>query len=388
MRRVVAGEEQTRVYPELFFLALEESEVGQATRFREVQDRVAEVNDWVRTSVGREHGGTYLSVGSDGAPRFTVLTTGDPAVPPDELEDVVRVARVTYSREHLLSVLETARESLRHTDPAAQLWLDVGANRVVIAGQPEAVEDYRDRSEVVLEPPREVMDQVDKDDAIGYNIVEGGQLIEKFITPLGVWDKFTSAFAVQSGYGPFILTAGHQTSFTYPNMFQGGQQLGTLGARNNQDWFDAAIITTYGYRNAKGNLHVTSSDWLHPVYFISPGDSVGVVVCQTGITTTGVSGDLGSSSSGTVRCGPILRTDLAPGTQYYPVFREADYKSQAGDSGAAVYRSTGYGFSAEGVHKGCNAPSSSPCPTQPFRAIYSSMPYIAYVWGLSLIPPA
>jgi hypothetical protein len=219
---------------------------------------------------------------------------------------------------------------------------------------------------------------VDKNDPIVYGLVIGGQ----YITGSGT--ALTSGFAVEGAYGPFILTAGH---YAYPSIctgegddwFQGGSRLGVMSSACQYGGdADGALISTFGHRVNWGRIHYTSTDWDEPVTFgVSTHSLEGQTVCQTGASTTGMSGDLNTSS----RCGNVISTAASsPCGGANPAWTfslgRASYLRNSGDSGAGVVWPTIYGFGAAGTHSCIGFNSTG--------AIFSRYSVMANKWGLSL----
>ena len=102
-----------------------------------------------------------------------------------------------------------------------------------------------------------VPDGATKDDYLGYNLVEGGQANYFYTNTAGLY-RFTSGFAVESGYGPFIATAGHYGYYDTPaavcpagRTFRQGTLssvtyglLGTVAVCQYGGNIDAALVTT------------------------------------------------------------------------------------------------------------------------------------------------
>jgi len=233
--------------------------------------------------------------------------------------------------------------------------------------------------------------QLRKDEPLGYNLVTGGQAVVR----QGSDYVCTSGFAVQSGYGPFMLTAGHCASNGIcgslgEDWVQGGLKLGVMSVCNYQSSYDAAAITTYGSRNNIGRIHWTSDDNLHPVTFAVNATMDTEIkktqtVCQTGRSTTGMSGnqalpDLGDAT----RCGFVLNVKSTvpwPGQNGQPfssTFYKTNYMALGGDSGAGVVWMTGYGFGAVGIHTG-----GVQGPGIHYATKFSE---IAKAWGITLTP--
>lgn len=389
VRRLVSGAHpEARWYPTLFSLPLTPGEVPVAMARQRLQERGGEVDRAAMAALGDAYGGSWIEPGGpDGAGRI-VVATADPdralpaALAGDESVAVVAVAR---SLDELRSETDGIERRLVAAGVASGgIAVDEVANEIVVhvadvdaaLGHP-GLADVVARPHVRFEEGGRVERQVDKDDALIYLVVEGGQAI-------GPTDEevCTSGFAVQSGYGPFILTAGHCGSYVGEPWRQGGRALGEVAVMHPTGSFDGMLITTASVRYNRGRLHITSADYYEPVGFITPGDQINFIVCNTGFASTGMSGDLGAYT----RCGAISSRTYDPGTGYNATFRLADYRSLPGDSGAGIYRSTIYGISAEGVHTGCLASAPGVCASNPYRAFYSYLPIIRDHWGLSLSP--
>lgn len=226
----------------------------------------------------------------------------------------------------------------------------------------------------------EVEPDINKNQAHGYNLVEGGQYITGASTAL------TSGFAVQSGYGPFILTAGH---YSYPSVCaspgstwsQGGSTLGIMTTAcqygGNRD---GALITTSGYRNNWGRIHWTGTDDAHPVTFgVTTHNLLNQTVCQTGVATTGMNGN----SAIAARCGLVSSmSSRSPCGGASPAWLftlgAVSYVRAPGDSGAGVVWPTGYGFGAAGTHSCVGFGGTG--------AIFSRFSVMANAWGLTVSP--
>lgn len=218
---------------------------------------------------------------------------------------------------------------------------------------------------------------VDKDDPLIYELVEGGQSIT------GI-SSVTSGFAVVGAYGPFMLSAGH---IGYPDsctrdgdrMYQGGSTLGLMTTACQYGGnVDGSLITTYGYRNNFGRVHYTSTNYQEPITFgVSSQGLVNQTVCQTGRSTTGNNGNFNITN----RCGTVSSTaSKSPCGGASPAWTfslgAADYLRAAGDSGAAVVWPTIYGYGAAGTHSCVGFNESG--------AIFSRYSVMASKWGLSL----
>ncbi len=140
------------------------------------------------------------------------------------------------------------------------------------------------------------------------------------------------------------------------------------------------MITTAGVRNNWGRVHWTYSEWDLPVTFLALSHQyAGNTVCQTGRTTTGITGNLNLTN----RCGIVQTTAYTPqysGSDgaYYPAFGYATYQRAGGDSGAAVIFPTIYGAGAVGIHGGPHHTTQ--------QGVFSRMQLIASEWGLELSP--
>jgi hypothetical protein len=379
-----------------FGLALTSEELEQVTRFRKTQARLPEVSEWARQTFEERYAGTTLDQRRAGAVivvrvadvrQDEATTRGAPTGLPIAVEEVAKS----------LEQLETERQQIenravRGKIPFAGTYVDERANEVVLSVpdvESPAAQGLARSVEARLELGSGEDLQINKDQPLGYQVVEGGQQLEAQVNADLRFKICTSGFAVQSGYGPFILTAGH-CGYLGERWFQGGPTLGIASARNwptvdvgaSRD-FDALLISTHGYRNNAGRVHISTNNDFSPVNFLSQGDAVGMVVCQTGWASTGLDG-LQSSK----RCGAISATNWDPGEGWNPSLRIADYKSLDNDSGAAVYQDTYYGRAAEGIHRGCiTVGTGSSCRTYPrYGAQYSYMPIIVWNWALALSP--
>lgn len=298
------------------------------------------------------------------------------------------VVDVKYSLTQLLGMQDAVANFLdSRKDKYVGTEVDYSQNAVVVVGPATLSKTlppaFSELPLIFLVDETVGEEQVQKNDPLGYNLVEGGQAIRPLGFPFGDF-TCTSGFAVQSGYGPFILTAGHCI---------GGNSCGVLGGTweqglvplgvaldcRYQGSVDAAIISTSGFRNNYGAIHYTSSDYIHPVTFaVTTQNLMGQTLCQTGARTTGLSGDLALSS----RCATVSSMTFRPsccgqdGLPWSASFLRVDYASDYGDSGAGVIWPTGYGFGAAGLHK---AASGNVHWATQFR-------HVAFIWSLTLSP--
>lgn len=386
VERLLGGADPSaRWFPELFSLPLLPHEVAVAVGRQQLQDRGTEIDRAARTALGDAYGGSWVEPGGpDGAGRI-VVATADPSVPlPADLaaDPAVEVVAVRYPLARLVAEIDGIERALAAAGvDSGGIAVDERANELVVyvadvaaaAGDPRLA-DVVSRPDVRLATGAGIAHEVDKDDALIYLVVEGGQAIGPSSSP-----TCTSGYAVDGAYGPFILTAGH-CGFVGQAWRQGGIALGEVAADNQGGNFDGMLISTFGTRNNRGRLHITSADYYEPVGFVTPGDQVGFIVCNTGFASTGMSGNLGPYT----RCGGITSRTFDLGLGYNAVFRVADYRSVGGDSGAAIYRNTIYGISGEGIHTGCIATSTGVCASNPYQAVYSYLPLIRDHWGLTL----
>jgi hypothetical protein len=155
-----------------------------------------------------------------------------------------------------------------------------------------------------------------------------------------------------------------------------------LAACNFEGRFDAALISTYGYRANWGRVHWRLNDGAHAVTFgVTTQSLVNKTVCQTGVATTGISGELALFT----RCGIVTSVHSAPtidgddGELFHVTFGRANYASALGDSGAAVVWPTAYGFGAAGIHHGKISVGGDP--------LFSLWTVLANDWNLFLSPP-
>jgi hypothetical protein len=294
----------------------------------------------------------------------------------------IRVKQVAYSTKELRDRAEAISKFLEDQGIDHGGAIDTATNSITIHLPDAAAELAETLGEGVNVELgyEEVAPDLNKNEPIAYLLVEGGQYIT------GPEGALTSGFAVQNGYGPFIVTAGH---YAYPSVCtgtngtwsQGGATLGIMtGACQYGGDMDASAITTYPYRNNWGRIHWTSTDWSLPVAFpVTTQDLVGQTVCQTGATTTGMTGD---NALGT-RCGTVSSTSSkSPCAAASPAWTfslgAASYVRAGGDSGAGVVWPTIYGFGAAGTHS-CQGFGGT-------GAIFSRYSVMASKWGLSLSP--
>jgi hypothetical protein len=206
----------------------------------------------------------------------------------------------------------------------------------------------------------EAVPDVNKSFDLGFNVVEGGQMIGQTTASNAV----TSAFAVQNGYGPFILTAAHAMdagvglgpcSNLGAPWYQGGRLMGTASFCYYGGSLEIGGISTYGVRSNFGTVHYTSTDDMHQITFpVLNQNLFGQTVCQTGKTTTGTTGNLNlTGRCGTVQTLAARPNYTRPGSPAFTYsFGSVTYLHDGGDSGAAVVWPTGYGFGAAGIHSG------------------------------------
>lgn len=127
-------------------------------------------------------------------------------------------------------------------------------------------------------------------------------------------------------------------------------------------------------------MHWTSSDWGHTITFgVTTQSLTGQTVCQTGATTTGLTGDLNISG----RCGIVtamtaLNPCSGPSFPWTTSFGQANYMRGGGDSGAAVVWPTYYGYGAAGIHS-CQGNTEN-------SGTFTRYSVIANTWGLTLSP--
>ena len=302
----------------------------------------------------------------------------------------ISVQSVAYSLADLQKFGESATETLLGLGVRSGGAVDVDTNSVTLHVPADSLELARKLLPAVVKVAGdfiEVAPDVNKNDALGYNLIEGGQYITSDPSPLRPnGTALTSGFAVQSAYGPFILTAGH---YTYPAVCaepgytwrQGGLALGTMTAACGYGGaVDGALITTYGFRNNYGGVHWYSYDYVHRVTFgVTNHALVNQTVCQTGATTTGMTGDQQIYN----RCGIVSSLSSgSPCGNASPAWTmslgAASYVRASGDSGAGVVWPTGYGFGAAGTHS-CVGFSGT-------GAIFSRFSVMASQWGLTITP--
>lgn len=191
----------------------------------------------------------------------------------------------------------------------------------------------------------------------------------------------TSGFAMSSGYGPVLLTAGHCFALG-TNVYQGGSTVGTVAARNHpvtsgtNGNFDAETISTSATgRPIWGRIHINTIDWAHRItgWIGTDSDTLGDVDCQEGVTSSGMTGFGGPN------CGVVLAKNFLPWWLAYanPVYRRIDTISQPGDSGGGIYWDTAYGSLAVGLVQGWLDTGGN------IDLIASHLPYVQNAWGLT-----
>lgn len=368
-------------------LLLAEDELPLAVERAEVEYHGEAGEAWARDALGPAFAGAFVL-----GRRLVIQCAGcepralEAALADAELPTPLRGRIEVRAVEHSLDALTAAETRLAAFLAAERLphngtTVDVVGDRVelrVTTAQAPGVERRRDELVGVAGVPLVVVHDrgdgqldLNKNQALGYALVEGGQAIGT--SPGSA--ACTSGFAVQSGFGPFILTAGHCTGLDQP-WYQGGALLGYARATQNSGSFDAALITTYNIRNNWGRVHVSTFDDAHPVTFgVTTHGLLNQTVCQTGFVTTGMDG----LSAPSTRCGVVTSLTYRPAGAYNATFGRATYVRNHGDSGAAVYWPTGYGFGAAGLHSRSVNEAASP-------GIFSRFSVVASAWGLTVSP--
>ncbi len=197
----------------------------------------------------------------------------------------------------------------------------------------------------------------------------------------------TTGFGVATAYGNMLLTAGHCYSLN-ETTYQGGQTLGPVVARNykiyyccDQSTFDAELIASaVSGRATFGRIHVNYADWAHQIsgWIGLNSDSVGAIICHSGVTTAGLDGFSNLSE----KCGPITQKNYSPSGYMYqpsPVFRVSTAQSRGGDSGGAFYWDSIFGSLGVGLMSGKTCRTES-CAA---NSILSHLPYIMNYWGIT-----
>lgn len=133
---------------------------------------------------------------------------------PQPLKEHTEIRAVKYSLKYLNELESRVADYLRDTEVATNgLGVFIMSNRIEVNSNPQSPKDLERSlaeqfgSEPVVVVPESGVTRpfVDKDDDLIYGIVEGGQAI----IGDGMSEPCTSGFAVQGGFGPFMLTAGH-----------------------------------------------------------------------------------------------------------------------------------------------------------------------------------
>lgn len=368
-------------------LLLADEEVAAAVERAEVEYRGHEADLWAKRELGESYAGSFV----EGTSVVVQCASCDPEMTRHDI-DAAELDEALVGRVEVRPVKYTLRELddrearvakylQKHRIPSNGTTVDVVRNSVQLRVGPSSAaaiaRELRNIERVAGGPLEVVHDDDDssedlnKDQPIAFLLVEGGQAIG---ASLGAADC-TSGFAVQNGFGPFILTAGHCVALNQ-TWFQGGAPLGVVAARQNSGSFDAAAITTANVRNNWGRIHINANDWAAPVTFgVSTHALINQTVCQTGFVTTGMDG----FSNPSVRCGVVSSLTFRPtGGTFDAAFGLASYQRAPGDSGAAVYWPTGFGHGAAGLHRG-NVGAPSP-------GVFSRYSVIANTWGLQVSP--
>jgi hypothetical protein len=368
-------------------LLLGQDEVAAAVERAEVEYHGSEADLWAQRTLGDRYAGsfvegTHIVLQCAGCDPHALRSDVDGAGLHEVLRGRVMVRPVTYSgRELDEREARVAAYLQAHGIPSNGTTTDIVHNTVRLFVGPAseaAIDRELENIQRVAGGPLEIEHgagdtsrDLDKDDAIAFLLVEGGQVIGK--TPAG--QDCTSGFAVQNGFGPFIMTAGHCGGVNQA-WFQGGAQLGVAAATQDSGSFDAALITTFNFRNNWGRIHVDSTDWSHPVTFgVSTQSLINQTVCTSGFVTTGLDGLANPST----RCGVVSSLTFRPSGPYDAAFGVANYRRNHGDSGAGVYWPTGFGFGAAGLHSRGIAEAPTP-------GVFSRFSVIASAWGLQMSP--
>lgn len=363
-------------------MPLAEFEIAAAVERAELEYHGPAVDEWAATALADGYAGSFLEGG-----KVVVLCSScdtrsvESTFAAENTNEVLR-GRIEVRRvPHSLAALAAREDRLAKALGARGLttnasMVDVLQNRVIVyAGPSTAAQIYDALPQLermaggaieVVESDSEPSLDVNKDVALGYALVEGGQKITS-------GGGCTSGFAVQNGYGPFMLTAGHCVEGT-KTWYQGGAVLGVASTWQNSGSMDAGAITTHGYRNNWGRIHNTTKDDAHPVTFgVTTHNLLNQTVCQTGYVTTGLDGLQNSSA----RCGTVTSVSYRPNAAFNATFGSATYMRNHGDSGAGVYWPTAYGFGAAGLHSRSVNESKTP-------GIFTRYSVVASAWGLSL----
>jgi DNA-binding transcriptional ArsR family regulator len=388
-------------------LVMTRAEAKQMALRNYLQLRSHVVERWARAYAPERYAGYYMAAGA--APsgtllyvRFVDATRGDLLAARAQLPGVLRSSVEIEDAEESLAELEVRADTvdavlapLREQGLTTGLDLDEREGRISVFVAPEHA-DRADEVRRLITDERVAIEFGEdaptwlKNETYTYGLVVGGQLIRgPNYDDYGQVQSFncTSGFAAYGYYGPFMLTAGHcylLNGMTY----QGSLPLGPVKALNGTGInasFDAALISTYGYRVNWGRVHVNKNDFAHQITGATPldGDKIGDLVCSTGATSTGVTGLLRPNT----RCGAVTERQRRP--SYFPQaarkYRVANVTSLNGDSGGAVYWDTIFGYLATGLVSGCTAAIDKVCLTYPdSRMIYSHLPYALATWGLTL----
>lgn len=368
-------------------LLLADGEVAAAVERAEVEYRGSEADLWAQRALGDRYAGSFVEgagivLQCAGCDEQAVRDDVDAAGLHEVLRGRVAVRSVRYTRRELDDREAVVAAYLQaHGIPSNGTTTDIVRNSVRLFVGPSsaaAIDRELENIERVAGGPIEIVRDsgdasldVNKNEPIAFLLIEGGQAIGT--SPGGA--ECTSGFAVQNGFGPFILTAGHCVTINQ-TWFQGGAQLGVAAARQDGGSFDAGAITTFNVRNNWGRIHVDANDWSHPITFgVSTQDLINQTVCTSGFVTTGMDG-FGNPAT---RCGVVSSLSYRPPGSYDATFGVASYRRNHGDSGAGVYWPTGFGFGAAGLHS--RSINEAPTP-----GVFSRFSVVANAWGLQMSP--
>jgi len=352
----------------------------------EVEQDALPADTWAQAYFGSNYAGGYLL-----GPELHLLCAcdvrgasdalrADDSVKPYVIDHTV-FEQVQYSLADLSQLGQEIRRFLDESDLRSNGYgTTIEANVVELFVGPqstagleqEVANRFAGRPVRVTAQPEDVAPTVSKTEPLIFNLVEGGQAMDNSSTGLPL--DCTSGFAVQGGYGPFILSAGH-CGYAGNSWYQGGSQVGVQTSRNFGGYFDGSLITTYGYRNNYGHFHWNANYYGESISFVQNSNNiVGQSICQTGYKQTGLDGF-------NTTCGTTTQNNYTPpygDTPFQPVMLLSNYGTIGGDSGAAVVWPTAlYGWGAVGVHSGGNSTVG----------VDSRLDYILWIWGIQLTPP-
>jgi V8-like Glu-specific endopeptidase len=389
---------------DLFGMTMTKDEIALVSEQAKVQQAASSLVNTLTSKVPDSYGGGRVEPGPDRRGRVTVYATGELDAIRSEVAAVLgrgvsfRILQVKHSQRELMALASVLKDALVAGSVSGTTGVDDDRNSVVVTVEeksnslPKEVEQaVTDGLAVIERTPGSLQPTgLYKNQPIAYQLVEGGQHISRSAaqsTQDFTAARCTSGWAVYNSVGTYILTAGHCfgnsgscSGWSSSEIwYQGGSSMGN--AANCDISYDAGAISTTGTRNNWGRIHNDYSDWASTVFLTSGGLMNGMTMCNTGVRSTGEAGYASPK-----KCGVVTATSACGQTTSANCnFFKTDFYGCQGDSGAAVYRDTPTGRSAEGmVHAG--SIGSSTCSVSPYTTWVTKLPAIMSYWGLSMSP--